>query len=58
MIALLLAAVAGLSVAGMLLGLARYRRETTLPDDLAVARRLGMGPATTRAVAVSAPQRG
>lgn len=48
MIALLLAAVAGLSVAGMLLGVARYRRETTLPDDLAVALEVG----ATRTTAV------
>jgi 2-phospho-L-lactate guanylyltransferase len=34
------------------------RCDIDTPDDLAVARRLGMGPATTRAVAVSAPQRG
>ena len=33
------------------------RCDIDTPDDLAVARRLGMGPATTRAVAVSAPQR-
>ena len=34
------------------------RCDIDTPDDLAVARRLGMGPATTRAVAISAPQRG
>jgi 2-phospho-L-lactate/phosphoenolpyruvate guanylyltransferase len=34
------------------------RCDIDTPDDLAVARRLGMGPATTRAVAASAPQRG
>jgi 2-phospho-L-lactate/phosphoenolpyruvate guanylyltransferase len=34
------------------------RCDIDTPADLAVARRLGMGPATTRAVAVSAPQRG
>ena len=34
------------------------RCDIDTPDDLAVARRLGMGPATTRAVAVSAPHRG
>jgi 2-phospho-L-lactate guanylyltransferase len=34
------------------------RCDIDTPGDLAVARRLGMGPATTRAVAVSAPQRG
>jgi 2-phospho-L-lactate guanylyltransferase len=34
------------------------RCDIDTPDDLAVARRLGMGPETTRAVAVSAPQRG
>ena len=34
------------------------RCDIDTPGDLAVARRLGMGPATTRAVAISAPQRG
>jgi 2-phospho-L-lactate/phosphoenolpyruvate guanylyltransferase len=34
------------------------RCDIDTPDDLAVARRLGMGPATTRAVALSAPRRG
>ena len=34
------------------------RCDIDTPDDLAVARRLGMGPATTRAIAVSAAQRG
>jgi 2-phospho-L-lactate guanylyltransferase len=34
------------------------RCDIDTPDDLAAARRLGMGPATTRAVTVSAPQRG
>jgi 2-phospho-L-lactate/phosphoenolpyruvate guanylyltransferase len=34
------------------------RCDIDTPDDLSVARRLGMGPATTRAIAVSAPQRG
>jgi 2-phospho-L-lactate/phosphoenolpyruvate guanylyltransferase len=34
------------------------RCDIDTPDDLAVARRLRVGPATTRAVAVSAPQRG
>jgi 2-phospho-L-lactate/phosphoenolpyruvate guanylyltransferase len=34
------------------------RCDIDTPEDLTVARRLGMGPATTRAVAMSASQRG
>jgi 2-phospho-L-lactate guanylyltransferase len=34
------------------------RCDIDTPDDLTVARRLGMGPVTTRAIAVSAAQRG